>query len=122
MRRVIVDDVVRSRLHDFVESLDLCDASGKIIGRLFPFDELPSNPRARVVVDEVLRNKLENLTQPLHLCDSSGLVLGRFVPTIELSEHDPWEPELSEEELRQEELSNEKRYTTAEVLAHLKSL
>jgi hypothetical protein len=76
----------------------------------------------RVIVDEILRNKLHNLTEPLELCDSSGRVLGRFVPTIDLSQYEPWIPEFSEEELRRAEQSDEKRYTTAEVLAHLASL
>ncbi len=76
----------------------------------------------RVIVDEVLRSKLHNLTEPLELCDASGNVLASLVPTIDLSEYEYWEPEFSEEELRAQELSDEKRYTTAEVLAHLNSL
>jgi hypothetical protein len=76
----------------------------------------------RVIVDDALRSKLHNLTEPLELCDSLGNVVGRFVPAFDPSEYEQWEPEFSEEELLQEEQSNEKRYTTAEVLAHLKSL
>jgi hypothetical protein len=76
----------------------------------------------RITVDEFLIRKLHNLSEPLELCDGSGRVLGQFVPSFDLSKYEPWEPEFSEEELRAEEESNGKRYTTAEVLAHLRSL
>ncbi len=76
----------------------------------------------QVIVDETLLSKLHNLTEPLELCDGAGHVLGRVVPAFDLSQYEPWEPEFSEEELRAEEESDAKRYTTAEVLAHLKSL
>jgi len=75
----------------------------------------------RVIVDETLLSKLHNLAQPLELCDQSGRVLGRVFPTPDLSEYEPWEPPISEEELRRREQSN-KWYTTEQVLAHLKSL
>ena len=73
----------------------------------------------RVVVNETLRSLLHNLSQPLELCDEAGRVLGRVFPTPELSQYEPWEPTFSEDDLRRQEHSNEKRYTTAEVLAQL---
>ena len=76
----------------------------------------------RVVLNTALREKLHNLTQPLELCDETGQVLGRFFPVLDLSGYEPWEPSFSEEELRQQEQANEKRYTTAEVLAYLEKL
>jgi hypothetical protein len=76
----------------------------------------------RVIVDEVLLSKLLNLTEPLELCDESGQLLGRVFPAVDPSEYEPWEPHFSEEELQKQEQSNEKRYTTAEVLAYLESL
>ena len=76
----------------------------------------------RVIVDDVLRTKLHNLTEPLELCDPSGRVLGHLVPAVDLSDYEPWEPQFSDEELRCQEQSDEKRYTTAELLAHLTSL
>ena len=75
----------------------------------------------KVVVDSILRDKLRNLAEPLELCDPSGRVLGRLFPTLDLSAYQPWEPPISEEELRRREES-ERRYTTAEVIAHLESL
>ena len=76
----------------------------------------------RVVVNATLRSLLHNLSQPLELCDESGRVLGRVFPALELSQYEPWEPSFSEDELRRQEQANEKRYTTAEVLAHLEKL
>jgi hypothetical protein len=73
----------------------------------------------RVVVNDTLRSLLHNLSQPLELCDEFGHVLGRVFPTSDLSQYEPWVPSFSEEELRRQEHANEKRYTTAEVLARL---
>jgi hypothetical protein len=72
----------------------------------------------RIVVDESLRSKLLDLAQPLELCDPSGRVLARVTPVPDLSEYEPWEPPISEEELRRREQS-EKWHTTQEVLARL---
>lgn len=76
----------------------------------------------RIVLDAVLREKLGNLVQPLELCDESGRVLGRVFPAPDLSQIEPREPQVSEEELDRREKANEKRYTTAEVLAYLEKL
>jgi hypothetical protein len=76
----------------------------------------------RVIVDEVLRNKLHNLCQPLELCDGSGRVLGRFFPTLDLSQYEPLEPQISNEEMQRRKLNKGKTFTTVEVLAHLENL
>jgi hypothetical protein len=73
----------------------------------------------QIIVDPNLSNQLLALSQPAELCDRSGQVLGRFVPLINLSEWEPLSPDISEEEVDRRAKSNEKRYTTAEVLAHL---
>jgi hypothetical protein len=75
----------------------------------------------QILLDEALRTKLLNLAQPLELIDETGRVVGRVLPAVDLSQYEPWEPELDEEELRRREKSD-KWYTTAQVLAHLKSL
>lgn len=75
----------------------------------------------KVIVDETLLNKLHNLTQPLELCDRNGRILGRVLPTFDLSQYEPCEPPISEEELQERERS-EQWYTTEQVLAHLRSL
>jgi hypothetical protein len=76
----------------------------------------------RIVLDAELRAKLLDLSQPLELCDESGQVLGRVFPVEPLSEFDLWEPPYNEEELRRLEKSNERRYSTAELLEHLRAL
>jgi hypothetical protein len=76
----------------------------------------------QVVLDASAVNQLNNLTHPVELCDSSGRVLGEFVPRIDMSEWEPVSPAASEEELDRREQANEKRYTTAEVLAYLEKL
>ena len=76
----------------------------------------------QIVVDTNLSSQLLTLTQPAELCDQSGQVLGRFVPLINLSEWEPLSPDISEAELDRRAKSEGKRYTTAEVLAHLEKL
>jgi len=76
----------------------------------------------QVLVNETLRRLLHNLSQPLELCDESGRVVGRVFPTLELSQYEPWVPPFDEDDLRRQEQAGEKRYTTAEVLAHLEKL
>jgi hypothetical protein len=75
----------------------------------------------RVVVDETLRAKLLNLTQPLELCDESGRVLASLHPKLDLSQYEPLEPQVSEEELDRR-MKSTQWYTTEEVLAYLKNL
>ncbi len=75
----------------------------------------------RIILDAAMREKLHGRTQPLELCDESGQVLARVTPLLDLSQYEPCEPEISEEELQRREKSD-KWYTTEQVLAHLKSL
>jgi hypothetical protein len=77
---------------------------------------------AQITLDSILASKLNDLSQVVELCDPSGRVLGRFVPIVDLSEWEPVSPEISEEELDRRARSSEKRYSTAEVLAHLERL
>ncbi len=77
---------------------------------------------SQFVLDANSIPRLATLTQPVELCDSSGRVLGRFLPKIDLTEWEIVGPESSEEELCRREQSKGKRYTTAEVIAHLESL
>lgn len=76
----------------------------------------------RVIVDDVLLAKLHNLTDTLVLCDAGGRVFGHFVPATDLSQWEPVSADVSEEELDRRARSNERRYTTAEVLTHLGGL
>jgi hypothetical protein len=74
-----------------------------------------------ITLDAALASKLEGLTQPVQVRTPTGRVLGQFIPELDLSEWEPVEPDLSEEELAQREQSTE-WYTTDEVIAHLESL
>ncbi len=76
----------------------------------------------RVTLDETLRDRLHNLTDAIELCDESGRVVARVYPVADPAEYEPWVPPISDEELRRLEESDEKRYTTAEVLKHLETL
>lgn len=77
---------------------------------------------SQFILDANTLSQLRTLTQPVELCEPSGRVLGKFVPKIDLSEWEIIGPELTEEELREREKPGRKRYTTAEVIAHLESL
>jgi hypothetical protein len=36
MTRILVDDLLRSKLHDLTQPLELCDAQGRVVGRFLP--------------------------------------------------------------------------------------
>jgi hypothetical protein len=95
----------------------------------------------RILVDPALREKLRDLKEPLELCDESGRVLAvvipdgldracldeaclpdQIVPRPDLSEYEPCEPHVSDEELLRRARTSGRRYTTAEVLAYLETL
>ena len=76
----------------------------------------------QITLDASMSSRLNAVVRPVELCDPSGKVLGRFVPLIDLSEWEPLSPDISEEELDRRAVSQEKRYTTAEVLARLEKL
>jgi hypothetical protein len=75
-----------------------------------------------ITLDANLSNQLRGLTHPVEFRDPNGGVLGQFIPAVDLSEWEPVTPEVSEEELDRRERSNEKRYTTAEMLSYLEKL
>ncbi len=76
----------------------------------------------RIIVDAELLEKLHRLMVPLEICDAQGHILAHVLPAYDPALWGPLEPQVSEEELDRREQSNEKRYTTAEVLEHLRSL
>ena len=76
----------------------------------------------QITLDAALASKLHELGHAAELCDPSGRVVGKFLPLIDLTKWKPLSPDVTEEELDRIEESNEKRYTTEEVLAHLRNL
>jgi hypothetical protein len=58
MTRIIVDEVLRSKLRDFVQPLELCDASGRILARLIPhIDACQFVPREPSISEEELQRR-----------------------------------------------------------------
>ena len=76
----------------------------------------------QIILDANLSSRLNELGQAVELCDPSGKVIGRFVPIVDMSQWVPASPDVSQEELDRRARSNEKRYSTAEVRAHLEKL
>ncbi len=76
----------------------------------------------RLTVDADLPKKLPDLTVPAELCDASGRVLGQFIPTTDMSQWEAIGPEITDEELERQEKSGERRFSYAEVRAHLENL
>ena len=79
-----------------------------------------------LVLDAAVADKLAAIAEPVNLRQPSGRVVGTFHPfKLDLSEWeplDPNEPEVTDEELLRLLMSDEPRYTTAEVIHHLESL
>jgi hypothetical protein len=78
-------------------------------------------PLPRITIDADLHRKLQDIVYPVELCNSAGQVVGRYEPVLNPEVY-TLEPQISEEELERRSKSNEKTYTTAEVIAHLESL
>jgi hypothetical protein len=76
----------------------------------------------QIFLDISVTNQLSKFDGPVEICDPLGKVVGRFVPRIEMYEWEQVPPDISSEELLRRSKSTEKRYTTAEVIAHLEKL
>jgi hypothetical protein len=76
----------------------------------------------KVILDAAFQQKLYNLKQPLELCNESGQVLARLTPVVDLVQFEPLVPQVPDSELLRRSQSDEKTYTTAEVLAYLEKL
>ncbi len=76
----------------------------------------------QIILDTIAVEKLNAVGHPVEVCDPSGHVIGKFIPLIDMSEWEPVSPGISEAELDRRAKSTGKRYTTAEVLAHLEKL
>jgi hypothetical protein len=77
---------------------------------------------SRITVDAAMASKLAQADQVIELCDPAGRILGRFHPLADMSDWEPMSPEATAEELDRREKAGEKRYTTSEMLAHLKGV
>jgi hypothetical protein len=75
-----------------------------------------------IVLDTALKEKLLAAGGSADLYDESGQFLGRFVIRDDPSLYERPELDISEEELKRLLSPDAKTYTTAEVLAYLRSL
>lgn len=77
----------------------------------------------RVIADDGLKARLKDFSEPLEICDEAGRILGFFHPG---DVHDPEVLAWADSVMSQQELERARRstvtYTTAEVLAYLRSL
>lgn len=56
MTRIIVDEILRSKLHNLSQPLELCDDSGRLLARLIPAPEPSSyNLEPQISHEEFLR-------------------------------------------------------------------
>ena len=75
----------------------------------------------QILVDRTMRDKMLQATEGAEFVDDSGSVVGTYVPSLPQSHAPGWmPPPLSEEEL--ERILSGPRYTTEEVLEHLRNL
>ena len=78
---------------------------------------------SHIVVDAAAAAQLRAATFPgVEVRDPSGKLLGRFSPAIDWSEYELVGPDISDEELERRSKSDEKCYTTEEVLEYLRKL
>jgi hypothetical protein len=75
-----------------------------------------------VVVNADLKRMLHDLTVELELRDENGRVLAHVKPVTDLSQYEPLTPDISDEEIERRLNSNERRYSTREVIEHLNNL
>jgi hypothetical protein len=55
MTRVILDEAMKKKLYDLQQPLEICDTTGKVLGRFTPADEPPTNrPREPQLSEEEL--------------------------------------------------------------------
>lgn len=76
----------------------------------------------QLFVNSEVFQALKGHAGPVEICAESGEVAGRFFPKLDLSQYAPLEPQVGDEELLRRAQSDEKTYTTAEVLAYLEKL
>jgi hypothetical protein len=61
MTRIVVDEALLSRLHNLAEPLELCDASGRVLGRFVPeFDPAEYEGLEPQISDEELDRRSQS--------------------------------------------------------------
>jgi len=58
MTRIIVDDVLRMRFHNFAEAFELCDESGRVLARVIPqLDPAQYDLEPQITQEEIRRRR-----------------------------------------------------------------
>lgn len=69
MTNILVDDILRTKLHDLAEALTLCDETGRAVGHFLPESMYRELVHAALAVpfsqDEVERRRKESGGRPL---------------------------------------------------------
>jgi hypothetical protein len=76
----------------------------------------------RIKIDEHLPKVLRHVATPVALIDDQGNVIGHFVPKYTVDDFETFGPEPTPEELDRIASAPGKRYSTEEVVAHLRGL
>jgi hypothetical protein len=76
---------------------------------------------SRIILTEELLAQLRAANEPVELCDAAGQIVGEFFPKLNPADWEAIGPELSTEELL-DRVRNDKKYTTEQVLEHLRRL
>jgi len=45
MTRILLDDTLKAKLHNLTQPLELCDETGRVLGRVFPAPDLSQYER-----------------------------------------------------------------------------
>jgi hypothetical protein len=117
MTRVNLDAALLSKLFNLTQPLELCDESGRLLGRFIP---IPDLSRANGAEPQLSEEELQRREQEPDY--STAEVLGRLLPTIDSTRYEGLEPQVSREEIQRRKENKGKTYTTAEVLTHLENL
>jgi len=65
MTRVIIDDALRSKLHNFTEAVELCDESGRVVAQVFPVEDLSQYDLTEPPISEEELERRRNSTDDL---------------------------------------------------------
>jgi len=58
MTRIVVDDVLRMRFHNFAEAFELCDESGRVLARVIPqLDPAEYDLEPQISQEEIRRRR-----------------------------------------------------------------
>ena len=77
---------------------------------------------SRITLDAAAIRKLANVVHPVEVTDDAGKVIGQFIPKFDPVKWEVVGGDATIEELDRELASNERGYTTEEVLEHLRKL